>query len=327
MVRGSQRGEDGGLLASQRWQPRQPGGEGGRGAPGRQPGAMSQLLADRPPPRGDRERRARQPWRRGQQQRREGEEGNELVEVEDASVTLPAELLDTPHDIITQFEYALRDAADPQAEAVPIRDLVTDIGDLANSDNLALLKYYVTPQEWRAFSSGSMDTEEQNHLLDRLATALIADERHVEKKEAVAAAIDADPDYDIMASLGSRPQLRGTRRVAPVPPREEVEAEIDASKEMLMEEHSMTEEEFEAAKQATVQQMMAAAHQAAAPVLPNHLSQERRLMALVDKALPRDHPHYAAAKQRIAVLQANPGWSQERKMVFTKRLIKRLASA
>ena len=82
---------------------------------------MSQLLADRPPPRGDRERRARQPWRRGQQQRREGEEGNELVEVEDASVTLPAELLDTPHDIITQFEYALRDAADPQAEAVPIR--------------------------------------------------------------------------------------------------------------------------------------------------------------------------------------------------------------
>lgn len=190
--------------------------------------------------------------------------------------------------------------------------------------------------------------------------------------------IDADPDYDIMASLGSRPQLRGTRRVAPVPPREEVEAEIDASKEMLMEEHSMvsmaiagrqrgacrglslaataeppnaeqglrwglrragpgraagkrccstqrrahhsctvpltrtappctavpqTEEEFEAAKQATVQQMMAAAHQAAAPVLPNHLSQERRLMALVDKALPRDHPHYAAAKQRIAVLQ------------------------
>lgn len=36
-----------------------------------------------------------------------------------------------------------------------------------------------------------MDTEEQNHLLDRLATALIADERHVEKKEAVAAAVRA----------------------------------------------------------------------------------------------------------------------------------------
>lgn len=42
------------------------------------------------------------------------------------------------------------------------------------------------------------------------------------------------------------------------------------------------------------------------------------------------HPSFdtylQAAKQRLEVLQGNPGWSQERKVVFAKRLIKRLAS-
>jgi hypothetical protein len=87
-----------------------------------------------------------------------------------------------------------------------------------------------------------------------------------------------------------------------------------------------TEEEFEAAKAATVRQQQAALRRVAAPPLPDHLAHERRLTALLHKALPRDHPNFRAAESRLAVLQGNPGWSQERKMVFAKRLLKRLSA-
>lgn len=41
-----------------------------------------------------------------------------------------------------------------------------------------------------------------------------------------------------------------------------------------------------------MQQQLADARVAAAPALPNHLAHERRLLALLDKSLPKDHPNY-----------------------------------
>ncbi len=69
-----------------------------------------------------------------------------------------------------------------------------------------------------------------------------------------------------------------------------------------------TEDEFEAAKQATAQQAAAAAQAAATPVLPDYLKLERRLRALLDRGLPRDHPNYEAAAQQLAVVQVG-GWA------------------
>lgn len=53
--------------------------------------------------------------------------------------------------------------------------------------------------------------------------------------------------------------------------------------------------------------------------------QEDELLSLVNDAVPQDHPHYAAIKSRVQVLLGNPGWPQERKLVFARRLIKHLA--
>jgi hypothetical protein len=39
--------------------------------------------------------------------------------------------------------------------------------------------------------------------------------------------IEADPDYDLMASLGSMPQLRGSRPHPPPPSEEELAAELE----------------------------------------------------------------------------------------------------
>lgn len=32
-----------------------------------------------------------------------------------------------------------------------------DINDLANTDNLALAKYYVSPRDWQAFCAGALN--------------------------------------------------------------------------------------------------------------------------------------------------------------------------
>ena len=88
-----------------------------------------------------------------------------------------------------------------------------------------------------------------------------------------------------------------------------------------------SEQDFETVKAAAVRGHAEALRAAATPPLPNHLVHERRLTRVLERGLPADHPHYATAQKRLAVLQSNPGWSQERKMVFAKRLVKRLVAA
>jgi hypothetical protein len=72
-----------------------------------------------------------------------------------------------------------------------------------------------------------------------------------------------------------------------------------------------TEEEFDAAKAATVRQLRQAALAASAPFLPDYLALERRLTRVVDKALPPDHPHRATAQQKIAAIQVGGGVGAE----------------
>jgi hypothetical protein len=54
-------------------------------------------------------------------------------------------------------------------------------------------------------------------------------------------------------------------------------------------------------------------------------AQQAQLEALLTDSVPRDHPHYPAIKAKLQVLQGNPGWPHERKLVFARRLIKQLA--
>lgn len=123
-----------------------------------------------------------------------------------------------------------------------------------------------------------MGEDEQNALADKLAAALVADEPYRSKEAAVQAAVrggrvlcgageglgcdgardgcrqllgraerpqptlpvqlDADPAYDLGASLSARPQLRGTPRPPP-PTAEQLGANLEAQKGLLMEQHGM----------------------------------------------------------------------------------------
>lgn len=49
-----------------------------------------------------------------------------------------------------------------------------DVSDLANMDNLRLLKYYVTPQEWAWFESGACGAEQPAAARRRGASPALA---------------------------------------------------------------------------------------------------------------------------------------------------------
>ncbi|KAL4855154.1 Alcohol dehydrogenase class-3 [Chlorella vulgaris] len=316
---------------AQRWQPMQrseggDGSSGGGSSSARQPGGtMSTLLRTQRRYEnrggsgggggGDRSRRTSRPW-----QRRDGGGGGEDGQhIPDQPITLPAQFMDTPQDVIMKFQYSLRDVNNPDAPALSFRDLDLDIADIADTQQLPFLKYYMSPAQWRDFSSGHMEVEEQNDLMDRVADAMVASDYTRGKQAAVVAAIESDPDYDLAASLGSRPQLRGSPRPK-APSEQQLAEQVEEAREVAMAQLDLTEEEFDAAKAATVRQLRQAALAASAPFLPDYLALERRLTRVVDKALPPDHPHRATAQQKIAAIQANPSWPHERKMVFAKRL-------
>lgn len=354
--RGAGRGSGSGARGPQHSGGRGGGGqrnEGGNSGGARQPGSMSELLSGGRRPRreggegGERGPRGGGPrggggegggyrgreggsFRRFNRDRAIERAGARASDEPDLAVPFsPADqhLNDTPCDVLLKFQYAIRDLSKPKGDFVPLANLDYDIADIANLDHLRLAKYFVTPRQWADFVSGKMDEDEQNALADRMATAFLADDHYRESQASIQALMAADPDYDLPASLGSRPALRGSARPKP-PTAEQLRAELEAQKETLMWRYGLSEEEWERARDTTVQQQAAAAHaEACAHPLPNLLALERRLGALLDKAMPRDHPNYSLAKKRLEVLQGNPGWSHERKMVFAKRLIKRLASA
>ncbi|KAL4421565.1 hypothetical protein ABPG75_010856 [Micractinium tetrahymenae] len=344
---GAAAGEGPSSSGAQRAQQRGPGGSGGAGKGGfrrgpqrpeggsvRQPGPMSQLLASEGPrrggrpggPGGDRPPRPRRHDAGAALGPRQDDPEDCSIDPASAPPELREALTRSPAELVLgEFGLSLRVATGRGDETVDLEEVVTDIADIADLDQLPLLRYYMTEQQYLDLAAGRMDEEDQNYLLDRLAAALLTDPVKKAKEERVEAAIANDPHYDLEASLGSAPVLRGSPRPrAPKPA--ELAAELEAQKEQIMRQMQLTEDEFEAAKQATAQQAAAEAQAAATPVLPNYLRLERRLSALLDQGLPRDHPNYAAAAERLAVVQGNPGWSHERKMVFAKRLIKRMAS-
>lgn len=82
----------------------------------RQPGAMSALLDST-------QRRGRGQGRPGQPrsgQRDGGEGGGDVDAAVQKGGNVPPHLMDTPHNLLTNFTYALRNAADPSAPAVPL---------------------------------------------------------------------------------------------------------------------------------------------------------------------------------------------------------------
>ncbi len=49
---------------------------------------------------------------------------------------------------------------------------------------------------------------------------------------------------------------------------------------------------------------------------------EQELSALLDASVPSDHPMYGLIRKKVEVLQGNPGWPHNKKVVVIKRMIK-----
>jgi len=128
--------------------------------------------------------------------------------------------------------------------------------------------------------------------------------------------LDSDPNYRIEDVFGLSSSLASSSS-SPSP-----EETLDSFKDDLASMLGLSEDEFERYKQEAV----AAFKQDTLPMVEQHdpRVKEQELEKLLD-TITQEHEHYEAIATKFRVLQSNPDWPHEKKVVFAKRLLKHLS--
>ncbi|KAK2075898.1 hypothetical protein QBZ16_001234 [Prototheca wickerhamii] len=222
-----------------------------------------------------------------------------LGDDEEAAMLLRAGLrgdeeVEEPRDRMYQDTWKLetRSAQDPTTvTSTNVLDLA--VGALLSRDGLALLQRLVSPADWRRFQTGDMDPADQELLLERLSFALFrsaqADRRERRRLEGVR----GDPDFDVV--------------VGPAPPA--ADGALPSALEL-----GVAEEEYDAIKEDVARDFDAARAEAAGARRPT--------AAALEAAAPGDAPLADTAREKAAVLDANPYWSESAKKSVGKHLAK-----
>lgn len=126
--------------------------------------------------------------------------------------------------------------------------------------------------------------------------------------------LDSDPNYRIEDVL-KYPSSVASNPSSP----EEI---LDSFKSELASMLGISEDEFERYKQ----QAVAAFKEDTMPMLEQQdpRVREQELMKLLDTITP-EHEYYEAIVTKFRVLQSNPNWPHEKKLVFARRLLKHLS--
>ncbi len=126
--------------------------------------------------------------------------------------------------------------------------------------------------------------------------------------------LDSDPNYRIEDVLGSS-SLSSSSSLSP-------EETLDSFKKELTSMLGISEEEFERYKQEAV----AVFKQDTLPLLEQDdpRVKEQELEKLLEN-ITQEHEYYESIVAKFRVLQSNPDWPHEKKVVFAKRLLKHLA--
>jgi hypothetical protein len=182
-----------------------------------------------------------------------------------------------------------------------------------NNDMLPMLPYIVSPAEASALAHNQMAPQDARLVSAKLRTALIKPISSMARAAEAAADDDARPNFQLESSLISRPSLQS-----------EVDLGVDVSlldslKTDLQKFFGLSDEEFERHKKEALHEVKNEASHAS-----NSLVQEAELEETVQAALPANSLHVSAVLAKIKVLQANPHWPHDRKMIFARRLLKTL---
>jgi hypothetical protein len=135
--------------------------------------------------------------------------------------------------------------------------------------------------------------------------------------------LDSDPNYRIEDVFGSSSLSSPSSSLSSSPSEESSPEEtLDSFKQELTSMLGLTEEEFEKYKQEAV----AVFKQDTLPMLEQQdpRLKEQELEKLLDN-ITQEHEYYEAIVAKFRVLQSNPDWPHEKKLVFAKRLLKHLS--
>jgi hypothetical protein len=127
--------------------------------------------------------------------------------------------------------------------------------------------------------------------------------------------LDTDPNYRIEDVFGSSSAISGSADRSP-------EETLDSFKNELVSMLGISEDEFESYKQ----QAVAVFKEETLPMLEQQdpRVKEQELEKLLEN-ITQEHEYYESIVAKFRVLQSNPDWSHEKKVVFAKRLLKRFS--
>jgi hypothetical protein len=202
-----------------------------------------------------------------------------------------------------------------ETHEVDLADAV-DASRVLDAEMAPLFRYAASKADVERLTTGRASRGEQEELVAKLHTSLVRDGAEAARMAAAEARLEADPNYALEDALAATPR--------PAPAFAPAEDALLALKAELMAAFELSEEEFEAHRAEAVVGFEATTRLALEARTAEGLAAE--LEALVADGLPADHPRLGAARAAVGVLQGNPGWPHERKLVFARRLVKRLAA-
>ena len=192
-----------------------------------------------------------------------------------------------------------------------------------NNDMLRVSDYIISSEDVSRLKDNRLGGEDRKTLAAKIKTAVVRSPEQVSRMIQADMKMDSDPNFRIEdVLLGGRNLNLNSSSTSTEAEIASLEETLDLRKDELCFLLGLTETEFEQYKKEAAQEF-------AATALPTLQKQDPRvkeheLDSLLEE-MPQHHKNYAAALSKLRVLQGNPNWSHEKKVIFARRLVRDLS--
>ena len=182
-----------------------------------------------------------------------------------------------------------------------------------NTDLLPLADYMVSGQDLARAKDGRMSGDDRRTLVSKLQTLLVRSPDKVSRMMETDMQLQSDPNYRIEDSFSGGPT---SEAASP-------EETLESHKEQLCALLGLSATEFEAYKATAAQDF----RETMLPELQAHdpRVQEKELEKLLEGVMTPEHANYEAVISKVRVLQSNPNWPYDKKVIFVRRMMRQMA--
>ena len=247
--------------------------------------------------------------------------GNNLLQVafDSKGTTIPKSGPGSEFRVRFLYFRVLEDSSSDSSSYFPSHPILQYLAsDMINTDMLPFAKYMISPEEVRRFEDGRLSFDDRRRLLTKVRLAMLRSPEQLQRKLEADIKADADPNYRIEDCLLAKNRPLPAHLKKQSTPPEEI---LDQYKETLCQMLNLTEEEFETYKKE-------ASDQFREQIMPRINAQDPRVQEkeLDDmvKGIGPGHDYYDSIVSKIRTLQSNPQWPHEKKVMYARRLLKRI---